>query len=212
MLLPGLGADARLFAAQAAVLDVVVPPWPEPRVGESLQTFAARIVARLPEPPEVLGGASFGGMVALEMAALLRPRAVVLVGSCTNPSAVATHLRVVGRAAMGLPAQVFRPRRWTIPIVLPKFGKLSPAQRDLFWSMAAQVPSSFFKWGCSAILSWQPSPVLAPVHHIHGDSDQIIPLNRVKPTQVVPGGGHLLSLSHPAEVTSFIEAAVRSAA
>ena len=78
--------------------------------------------------------------------------------------------------------------------------------------MAAEVPSSFYKWGCSAILSWRPSPVTCPVFQLHGDSDQIIPLDRVRPTptQVVRGGGHLLSLSHPAEVTAFISGVVNT--
>ena len=76
--------------------------------------------------------------------------------------------------------------------------------------MASPVPSSFFKWGCSAILDWRPSPVSAPVFHLHGDRDLLIPVHRVRPTQVVRGGGHLLNLTHPAEVTSFIEQALRT--
>ena len=104
LLLPGLGADARLFRAQAESLKIEVPAWPPFHSGESLQSFAGRLFAGLADPPDVIGGASFGGMVALEMAAIMQPKAVLLVGSCTSPSAVATHLRLVGRLASSYPS------------------------------------------------------------------------------------------------------------
>jgi pimeloyl-ACP methyl ester carboxylesterase len=70
--------------------------------------------------------------------------------------------------------------------------------------MAAAVPASFLKWACGAVLSWQPTPSTVPVFHIHGDRDRLIPIDRVRPTDVVAGGGHLVSLTHPAEVTAFL--------
>jgi pimeloyl-ACP methyl ester carboxylesterase len=208
LLLPGLGADARIFEAQSESLDIVVPPWPMPAEKDSLQSFAGKLAPAVPDGVDVIGGASFGGMVALELAAILRPKAVVLVGSCRRPDSIATRLRILGNACSRVPDTLFRPRRWTLPLVLPKFGKLTPAQQSLFWRMATGVPSSFFKWGCAAILAWRPSPVTSPVFHLHGDEDQIIPIRRVMPTQVVRGGGHLLSLSHPREVTTFISGAI----
>src|SRR6185503_21033432 len=81
VLLPGLGADAALFEPQrAAFPGLEVPPWLDPHPGETLPAFAARMADRVgPTGPLVLGGVSFGGMVALEMARLVQPRAVVLV-------------------------------------------------------------------------------------------------------------------------------------
>lgn len=206
VLLPGLGADERMFEPQRAVVPkLIVPTWPESRPRDTLGTFAERLAPELPKTDALyLGGASFGGMVALELAARLKPKAVLLIGSCRSPTAIpplARHLRLLAQA---LPAWAFRPRRWVLPFILPRFGKLSPQQRELFWSMAEAVPAPFLKWGLGAILSWKPTPLAVPVYHLHGSDDRLIPLRRVRPSQVVSGGAHLLTLTHPGEVNTFL--------
>lgn len=206
VLLPGLGADQRLFESQRAVLpELVVPPWPVPQAHDSLAGFAARLAHAIPRSDRlIIGGSSFGGMVALELAALLQPKGVVLIGSCTSVAGMPVWARHMRRLASALPFSAFHPRRWSLPLVLPKFGRLTKEQRDLFWSMASATPASFLKWGVNAILSWQPTPVPVPVHHIHGSADRLIPLRLVRPDRVVPGGGHLLTLTHPQEVNAFL--------
>ncbi len=75
ILLSGMAADARLFALQQADFPgLVVPDWIEPRPKEPLPAYAARL-ARLVDPgrPCLVGGASFGGLVALELAPTCKP-------------------------------------------------------------------------------------------------------------------------------------------
>ncbi len=89
-------------------------------------------------------------------------------------------------------------------MVGPMFGRLMGEKQELFRSMAASTPASFLKWGIRAILSWRPTVVATSVHHIHGSRDRLIPLRLVQPDCVVRGGGHLLTLTHSAEVTTFL--------
>lgn len=206
VLLPGLGADARVFSRQqAAFPGLVVPSWPEFQAGDSLPQFASRLVRSVPPgAPLYLGGSSFGGMVALELAALLRPQAVLLIGSCVGPESLAPLAHALRPLASFLPSAMFQPRPWALPLVLPTFGRLTRPQREVFWTMAKATPAPFLKWGVNAILSWKPSRVESPVHHIHGSLDRLIPIKRANPTVVVVGGGHLLPLTHPDEVTAFL--------
>src|SRR5213076_2537842 len=83
VLFPGLGADGRLFEPQReAFPHLKVPQWLEPRLRESLSEYGRRMAEGVVEEPGVpvyLGGASFGGAVALEVARHVRPRAVFLI-------------------------------------------------------------------------------------------------------------------------------------
>ena len=85
--LPGLGADGRLFASQREVFpDLITPPWLPPAPHEDLAQYAVRLAGTLPLiRPLFLGGCSFGGMAAYEMARILKPDALVLMGSVQRP-------------------------------------------------------------------------------------------------------------------------------
>jgi len=91
------------------------------------------------------------------------------------------------------------------------FGSLARSHEELFWAMLGQASPSFLQWGIRAILSWKPSTVSVPVHHIHGARDRLIPLRRVGPDRIVAGGGHLLTLTHPNEVNAFIRETIEAA-
>lgn len=211
MLLPGLGADPRLFGPQKRALsDLVSIHWPEAREGDTLSSYAARVATLLPRmDPLVLGGSSFGGMVALEMAAALRARAVILIGACRSPRALAPWIRAAGPLLRAAPLSLFRPRHWAMPLLAPIVGFSGRELSSLVWDMANRISPAFLKWGIDAILSWRPTPVTVPVRHVHGSADRIIPLRGVEPDRVIPGAGHLLTLTHADAVNEFLLEAVR---
>jgi pimeloyl-ACP methyl ester carboxylesterase len=205
-LLPGLGADPRLFGPQKqAFPDLISIPWPEPAKDDTLPSYAARIVSLLPPAdPLVVGGSSFGGMVALEISARIPVRAVILIGSCRSPRALAPWIRAVSPLARPLPASLLRPRHWGLGLAAPILGCSRREDLDLAWSMVTTMTPAFLKWGIQAVRSWRPGPVSVPVHHVHGARDRMIPLRGVDPDVVVPGAGHLLTLTHAAAVNAFL--------
>jgi pimeloyl-ACP methyl ester carboxylesterase len=209
--LPGLAADARLFERQrAAFPDLIVPEWPRPAPDDSLRAFAARLAPMLPpREPLLLAGASFGGMVALELSHSVPAQAVLLIGSARAPSAIAPVLRCLGPLTRVLPRGTYRQRAWWRPAMRMVFGSLTRSHQELFWAMLGQASPSFLQWGVRAILSWKPSTVSVLVHHIHGARDRLIPLGRVAPDRIVPNGGHLLSLTHPDEGNDLVLAVRR---
>ncbi len=158
VLLPGMGADHRMFAPQQlAFPQLEVPAWITPEPRESLAHYAERLAAGLSLTKECfLGGASFGGVVALEMACLVQPRACFLIGSLREPNDLPTSYRRL-RSLTGL-------TRWTPAAAwcgLWTLGfALSGIQRGVLRQLS-EADGRFLSWATRALLDWNPSPDVA---------------------------------------------------
>lgn len=216
MLLPGLGADPRLFEPQRAAFPrLVTPEWLLPRDRDSLRTYAERMAdvvrAAVPEGrPLVLGGVSFGGMIASEMAAHLRPERLVLIGSALSPAEIAPALKGVAAAGRFLPTSLGERSKKMGKLFIRQLGPMRRADREFLETMIDAVPFSFIKWAGRAIFSWPGSQPACPIIRIHGDRDRIIPLRGQDVRHIVRGGGHVPSVSHADEVNEFLRLAVQA--
>jgi pimeloyl-ACP methyl ester carboxylesterase len=207
ILLPGLGADERSFEPQRARFPgLEVPGWLPHEPGESLRAYAHRIAATiLPSQRFYLGGVSFGGMVAQEIARLMHPEAVFLIASCRTGAALAPHLRYFNEFAHLFPERDFSPGAGLSRLYVSKFGRLTPEQEALFEEMLLGVQPAFVRWGISAVIDWPGAGELPmPVYHIHGSDDELIPASSVQADQVIAGGGHLLNVTHADAVNAFL--------
>jgi len=209
VLLPGLGGDERLFEPQRdAFPDLEVPAWIEPLRGETLAAYAARMAQGVGAGgPLYLGGVSFGGIVALEMARHLKPRAVFLIASCASRSGIPAWARVLGPFVRLLPRRALHLPQAAAPWILRRFGQLSPAQQDLFFSLMLRAPADFLRWGILATLGWSPAGLPdVPVHQIHGSDDTLLPVRLAEPQHVVAGAGHLVNFTHAGQVNAILRA------
>jgi pimeloyl-ACP methyl ester carboxylesterase len=207
-LLPGMGADARLFRPQLGALpNAVVPPWLPPDPRESLADYARRFADAIrPDGPCFVGGASFGGFVALEMAPHLNALGCFLIGSAREPSAMPKRirwLRAVGGIIGILPFRVLAPGAW---LARQTVGRFSHPLTRSFLRHLQEADASFLRWGSRAALRWKPSPATAAVRifQIHGERDRIFPARRTHAEVILPGGGHLISLTHASAVNDFL--------
>lgn len=206
--LSGMAADERLFASQVAAFhDLQVVPWVTPFETESLAEYAARL-ARMVDPgvPCIVGGASFGGVVALEMSHHLQARACLLIGSVRSHRGIPVRWRLL------------RPLVWLGP---RRLGRLAAAAAFLgrpFVSRGtirrlnklSREDSAFVRWSICAILTWRPSPATREVQifQIHGSADSVLPAWRSEAVEIVPGGPHALTLFASKQVNTFIERAI----
>ena len=207
VLLPGLGADGRLFESQRAVFPgLVTPQWLSPAPQEDLIGYAVRLAAKIPlARPLVLGGSSSGGIIAYEMARNLRPDVLVLIGSATSRREIPAYFRALASLSRAIPAAGFGLMHVVAPFVSAIFGAHEDVHRHLFVEMLQSTSSEFLRWACTAIDGWKPQPLAGvPVFTIHGDKDHILPLGRRPVDVAVRGGGHLLALTHPLEVNEAL--------
>ena len=203
ILLPGLGGDSRLFRPQRAVFpQLVIPDWIEPQPDEPLVDYAARF-ARILDPgqPCFIGGVSFGGVVALEIATHLKTRECYLLGSIRSPKEVPPRLKIF-RSISNL---IMIPK-WLSPWALTCGGRwLNPMVRGVLHQLN-DADDRFLRWAARAILKWTPSEGVARVRvvQIHGDRDRVFPYSHIFADKTIAGAGHLVSLTHADEVNQYL--------
>ncbi|MCA9194324.1 MAG: hypothetical protein KDB03_21290 [Planctomycetales bacterium] len=102
VLFSGLAADEDVFRWQKqAFPKLIVPEWPIPDVKDTLDTYCKRIAAQLSSDVRVcqdnlvVGGASFGGIIAFHVAKYLEPKAIILIGSVQTPFELPLRIRAL---------------------------------------------------------------------------------------------------------------------
>ncbi|WP_442509395.1 alpha/beta fold hydrolase [Novipirellula sp. SH528] len=211
ILFSGLAADANVFALQkVAFPQLIVPEWPVPSADDTLDSYCDRLAEDLQAHGRVIiGGASFGGIIALHVAQRIDPIAVLLIGSVRSPA----ELSRVARMARPLkPLIGFIPVRFLQLCCAPMTSKLArriaPHLSGLTRQFRGANPT-VLKWSLARLLDWKKPPnVACPVFHIHGDHDCVMPIRYTQPDTIVTGGGHVISLTHPSEVNDFIRSAM----
>jgi pimeloyl-ACP methyl ester carboxylesterase len=202
-LIPGLGADERVFQFLHLVGEVHVLRWLTPQnPRETLPHYAARLAAAVPEnQPCWLVGVSFGGVLALEIAQL-RPRArVVLISSFTGPR----ELPWLGRLARTTGLHHLVP-----PQLLPRlprvaqwlFGVRNGREYQLLRQILRDTDPHFTRWAIARLLAWPGLPA-TPTIRIHGTGDRLLPAGATASRHLL-SGGHLIIISQAREISRLL--------
>ena len=208
VLLPGLGVDGRLYGPQRALpVRLEVVEWPEPESqDETLAHYSARLAAGIRGGGDAyIGGVSLGAMVALEAAKHLDVRGVFLIGGCRSHRQLSAMFKGICTLAGWMPRRLIRPSLALAPPAFKLFEGLNADQIRLMTTMLRESPPERTRWSARAIMGWECGrDPPAPIHVIHGERDEVIPLKSVRPDHVVKEGRHLISLAHAGEVNRFL--------
>jgi len=217
LLWPGLAADARLFATLIELRPRVhVPPFIEPEPNESLRGYARRYADQLtPMLPEdgryAIGGFSFGGQLAQELAAVLdpAPRGIVLICGVRGRHQILPGFVRQQRLGALVPASIAKLLYVPFARRFARQESLDQSQTDCLVAMAGDIDPAFLKWSSTACAQWPGPPAIeASIRHIHGELDRIIPDVKQEADVTIEGAGHLITLTHPAQIAEFIDVAL----
>lgn len=209
-LLPGLGADHRLFTRLkldvAAVHHLDHPIVPR---GAPLKDFAEALEPRIDASrPHVLIGVSMGGMVAQELAAITRPAQVILISSWKGPEEMPWSIRLLRGTH---PERVLTRAVITrsLPVVRWEMGVSGPEETALFDALVKACPVESLKTQINACLTWPgPEHSVDQLVHIHGDKDRLMPIGSIKEPVVIKGGTHFMVFNKAREVGAAVNEAL----
>ena len=201
-LIPGLGADHRLFdRLELPGHRLVKLDWPEMPVGSTLADYARALSPQVDATrPHALVGVSMGGMVAQELAAITDPRHVVIISSWKGPHEMPPHLKLLrGTNPERVLNRTFLKR--SLPLVRWQMGVERPDEIALLDRFLELHPLEQLRIQIGACLEWKgPQGPMGSLTHIHGDKDHLMPLATIKGATVVKGGGHFMVYSQAPEV------------
>lgn len=209
-LVPGLGADARVFHRLRLPGPATVLPWLLPRSpAEPLAHYAARLAELVPPSlPCWLVGVSFGGVVAQEIGRLRPLARVVLISSIGSPAELPLVLRLAGKLGLhrlmpfGLLARLPHLARWF-------FGTRGRHEYQLLSQILRDTDPAFARWATAQLLTWR-GPGLATAVRLHGTHDRLLPARRARIEYPLAGAGHFGIVSHARQVSAVLQQLTQS--
>jgi pimeloyl-ACP methyl ester carboxylesterase len=206
-LIPGLGADSRLFKhiRLPAGYEVVLVDWLVPSETDTLTSYSQEIVNQynICEDSIVIG-VSLGGMISVEIAKHIKLNKVILISSIKASSEAPWYFKFF----RSLPVYKAIPGKLMTHLgflVKPMFGQMSPDDLALFKSMLQNSSPIFLKWAMRAALYWKNDVEFSNLYHIIGDKDLVFPYQNIKnPTAVIKGGTHIMVFDKAAEINALL--------
>jgi pimeloyl-ACP methyl ester carboxylesterase len=205
-LIPGLGADARIFQHIDLCGHEIVPiRWLEPEKQDSLSTYSQKLIDHYAiAPGSIVIGSSLGGMLTIEIAKRVALDKAILISSIkTVAEAPRSH-----KWYRYFPLYKLIPSKWlpqTGFIVRRVMGRMSNHHRELFLSMLKGTSPWFIKWALGAILHWDNQTIPPNVYHIIGDKDWVFPYQRIKNATIVKGGTHIMIYTKAKEINNWLK-------
>ena len=231
ILLPGLGSTSAVFDHQRKAFGdrLVTPNFIPHQPGESVAGYAQRWAKLLSKPdddrPVFLGGVSFGGMLAQEMALHLqpRPRAVFLIASTRTGESVTGVMQLAELLGRFVPTGSVNKSLPLLKLFFALREGLDDDDKRRLMQGAREIDPAMTKWAAGASVGWsgfQPPAGYPPIHQIHSRHDWVLkaptnwaPTNwaqtNVAPTdqpavQWIDGNSHLLHMTHAHTVNRWL--------
>ncbi len=195
----GLGADKRVFEYLELHHELIPIEWIEPLPKESLSSYARRL-AQVIDIQEEFGllGVSFGGMVAVEISKLFRPKITILVASAETRQELRWIYRGVGKANI---LRFFPKGAFHISIRLAwiLFGTRNPILKEIL----DDTDPAFAKWAAAAISQWDNQERIPNCLKISGSKDLILPPKDQNVVRI-EGAKHFMIVDRAGEISRLI--------
>lgn len=217
ILLPGLGSTPDVFYHQRKAFGdrLETPAFISHEPNESVAAYAQRWAKKLSRPgddrPLFIGGVSFGGMLAQEMALHLdpKPRAVLLLSTTRQADQVTPAMQLAEVFGRFIPTSAVNKALLQLNLLFALRDGLDDDDKGRLMQAGREVDPDVAKWAGSVAVDWpgfDPPSDYPPVHQIHAKKDWVIkaPSEDAPNVELVEGGSHLLHMTHHQTVNRFL--------
>ena len=143
-------------------------------------------------------GVSFGGIIAIEISKLIKPKKLILISSVeTSTQLPQTYVSLGKTQILNLiPNPLIKPPK-------PLLGFLFGAKnKRLLKQIINDTKPEFIRWALNAIVNWSNEEKPIEAIRIHGTKDKLIPL---KGEEIeIKDGGHFMIVDKAEEISKLI--------
>ncbi|GGF01658.1 alpha/beta fold hydrolase [Hymenobacter cavernae] len=204
-LIPGLGADERIFRNLQPLLhgQVTVLQWFTPQPNEQIDAYARRMAEAIPPDQTCwVVGVSFGGTMALEICRMRPEARAVLISSIPDADCLPPLLRLIRATGIYklVPPQLLKlfPRagQWY-------FGIKNGEEYQLFREILRDMEPTYTRWAIHRLLHWDSAGV-GRCLQILGSADRVFPPGPAPVDYLIKGGSHFMVLSHATQISQIL--------
>lgn len=201
----GLGADEKAFARiKVPGYQLEFIQWLTPKANEPIEAYAKRMSATIKEENPILMGLSFGGIMCIEIAELIKVDKVILVSSVPTYKQLPLWMRTAGRFKLNKLIPIRSASTFMQPIQDYHIGATTKEEKEIVRQYRKMVSPDYLHWSINAILNWKNEWKPKALFHIHGDADRIFPIKNVKPDHIVKGGTHFMIFTKAREINEWL--------
>ena len=207
ILFPGLAADERMYARLAELpVALVTPRLLIPEDGERIASYARRHAEWLKiGENDIVGGCSFGSMVASEICRQRATRGLVLLSGALSSAALVASSHQLHRFSRCLPFYVVRRMLMSSFFLHKVFGAAELADVELGREMIAETPRELLLRGSVLATGYcSDEPIKCQIFSLHGGQDKVLSPPRLDRGEILPNAGHAMVVSHADEVSEFL--------
>jgi hypothetical protein len=209
-MLSGLGADKRAFRfLKLDFIDSVEHiEWITPNKDDTIETYCKKLIEKYKiQDNSIFIGLSFGGILSIEIAKLLKPLKIILISSVRNKYDLPPIMRFLGR--VGLTKLIpKRGLRKSNSLLEHAMGIKKNKEQKLFSKIMSDTDAIFAKWAISKISNWKESHENKDVIRIHGKMDKLIPFrNQVE--YPIENGTHIMIMQKANEISDILNTEIK---
>jgi len=187
--------------------ELIALDWIDPKKDESLESYSARLSSAIDQNSDfALIGVSFGGLVAIEISKILKPRQTILISSAETSTELKPIYRQIGRLKIleKIPPKLFDPPRQLASFL---FGTTN---KELLNKILDDTDLNFVKWAVNRLTQWNNEDRLSNVVRIHGTADKLIPWKSSTEVYMIEGGQHFMIVDKAEEISNIINEEIKT--